>query len=202
MSRMPDTLSAAEVSHFDTLARRYYDPLYRYALSLTRCPEKAGDLTQDTLVRAFRRFETYDKSRPFLHWLRRVAYHVFLDGLRLNRPVATVSLDELREQNSNDIPTAPQVPDNTYNPEQLLMQHTLEEWLDRPIRALPRDFRDALMLCDVEGLSYKEIAGALGCQVGTVSSRVHRARHLLRTAIRAEDASEEKTGKKKAASLS
>lgn len=202
MSRMPETLSPADAAHFDALARRSYEPLYRYALSLTRCPEKASDLTQDALIRAFRRFETYDKARPFLHWLRRVAYHVFLDGLRLNRPVATVSLDELQEPSGSDAPAPPQVPDNTFNPEHILMQQTLEEWLDRPIRALPRDFRDALMLCDVEGLSYKEIAGTLGCQVGTVSSRVHRARHLLRTAIRAEDASEDKPRKKRTASLS
>lgn len=184
-TRPSDTegVESVDMALFDTLARRYYASLYRYALSLTRCPDQASDLTQETMVRAFRRFGTYDRSRPFLYWLRRVAYHVFLDSLRLHRPPATVSLDALRELSDGNTPIAADVPDHTYNPEQILMHRTLEEWLDRSIRALPRDFRDALILCDVAGLSYREIAGALGCQIGTVSSRVHRARHLLRQAL-------------------
>ncbi|MCS6775583.1 MAG: sigma-70 family RNA polymerase sigma factor [Chloroherpetonaceae bacterium] len=179
----PNAAAPVDIALFDTLARRYYAALYRYALSLTRCPDQASDLTQETMVRAFRRFGTYDRSRPFLYWLRRVAYHVFLDNLRLHRPPATVSLDALRELPDGNAPMVADVPDHTYNPEQILMHRTLEEWLDRSIRALPRDFRDALILCDVAGLSYREIAGALGCQIGTVSSRVHRARHLLRQAL-------------------
>lgn len=176
-------LDTAAIARFEALARQHYRQVYLYAYRLTGCRSQAEDLTQETFVRAYRRFATYDPTRPFSNWLVRITHNLFIDGLRGKRQPVTTSLDSLRESDTGDAEMTLQLPDSQYDPMRLLMAETLAEPLESALRGLPSEFRTPILLCDVDGLSYEEIAQALGCTLGTIRSRIHRGRKMLRAVL-------------------
>lgn len=170
--------SAGKRRQFERLAKPLARPLYQTALRLTRQPEWAEDLTQDTLIRAYERFEQFTPGTNFRAWLFTILTHTYLnDCERARRRPLTTSLDTANpEGEAWEFPD----PDADGNPAAALMSSVLTEDLQAALDALPEDFRTATLLVDVEEMSYQEVADALRVPIGTVRSRVSRGRSLLR----------------------
>jgi RNA polymerase sigma-70 factor (ECF subfamily) len=154
--------------------------VYNYALVLTRRTEDAEDLLQESLVRAYQGFDTFDRSLSFKPWMLTIVRNVQTDRQRRQRarPLEeAVGLDEAEpvvpmEGLLCSIPLAPE--------DILLRRETVEQVRDA-IRRLPPLLREIVELRDIEGLSYREIATVVGRPIGTVMSRLYRGRNLLRT---------------------
>jgi len=166
---------------FDTLVNRCHRQAYNIAYRLTGNHADAEDLTQESFLRAYRFFDRYNREMPFENWLYRIMSRVFIDELRKRPKYKTQSLDQpLYTGDNGDADVMLEIPDLESNPEQMTLCDTLDEYLQRALNALPEEFRVAVILADIEGLSYEEIAETMNCSLGTVRSRLHRGRKLLR----------------------
>ena len=171
---------------FDALVNRCHRQAYNIAYRLTGNSADAEDLTQETFLRAFRFFDRYNRDMPFENWLYRIMSRVFIDELRKKPKFKTQSLDQpLNSADSGDSEVLLEIPDFESNPEQMLISEALEEHLQTALNTLPDEFRIAVILADIEGLSYEEIAETMNCSLGTVRSRLHRGRKLLRRQVQA-----------------
>ena len=167
---------------FDELVHRYHKQAYNVAYRMTGNHADAEDLTQDTFLKAFRFFDKYNRDMPFDNWLYRIMSNIFVDWLR-RRPKAQIrSLDEPVRQEEGE--TAFEIADTAEGPESLALSGELDAELQEALNKIPEDFRLTVILSDIEGLSYEEISEAMGCSIGTVRSRLHRGRKLLRDKLR------------------
>ncbi|GAB4077498.1 RNA polymerase sigma factor SigE [Nostocoides australiense] len=147
--------------------------VYRLAYRLTGNVHDAEDLTHDVFIRVFRSLGSYTPGN-FEGWLHRITTNVFLDKMRRKQ---RIRFDALSDEASARIPS------RELSPEQAYADRHFDDDVQRALDALPPDFRAAVVLCDIEGLSYEEIAATLGIKLGTVRSRIHRGRALLRAAL-------------------
>ncbi len=164
---------------FEEVALVHLDALYRGALRLTRNRAQAEDLVQEALARAFVSFDRFSAGTNCRAWLFTIMRNVFLNQLRRERetPREVEFLEERLPENVEGVrPTAP-------TPEDEFLQTVVHGDVDRALLGLPERFREAVVLCDIEGFSYREIAEALECPIGTVMSRLSRGRRLLRLAL-------------------
>jgi RNA polymerase sigma-70 factor (ECF subfamily) len=139
-------------------------------------------LLQQSLIEAYAAFDRFETGTRFDRWVYRIMYHSFLDIVRKRPRFSLLSLDapwDDEEGNSG----AHEVPDSRGGPETVLLHDLLSEPLQRALDALPPEFRAVVVLADMQELSYEEVARTLGCPVGTVRSRLHRARGLMRRAL-------------------
>ena len=170
-----------QVSEFEQVALIHLDTLYQSALWLTRNRTEAEDVVQETCLRAFRSFHRFNPGTNCRAWLLTILRNVFLNGLRRGS-------HEMLEGDSMVLEAGPesatQETPGAGNPEEEFFQTVVHGDVDRALRALPLVFREAVILADLEGLTYKEVAEVLGCPVGTVMSRLSRGRHLLRRSLR------------------
>ncbi len=172
-------------AEFDRLVDRYHKQAYNIAYRMTGNHADAEDLTQEAFVRAFRFFGNYRRDWPFDNWLYKIMSNLFVDDLR-RRPKAHVqSLDQPLDFGSGSGDVYLEIPDIGANPERMVMSHELDEHIQRALTSLPNDFRMTVILADIEGMSYEEISVAMNCSLGTVRSRLHRGRKLLRSKIAA-----------------
>jgi RNA polymerase sigma-70 factor (ECF subfamily) len=165
-----DRLSAAS---FEDLALPLFDQLYNFARWLTQDTAEAEDLVQETYVKALRGFSSFQAGTNFRAWMYRILRNSFLSsrtGLK-----NTVVLDEEDGE---------AVPVESATPESLLIEQANREMVQRALERLPVQFREILLLCEVEEMSYQEIAETLAIPIGTVMSRLFRARKALRGALR------------------
>jgi len=158
---------------WDDVVRTHSARVYRLALRLTGNPHDAEDLTQEVFIRVFRSLSSYTPG-TFEGWLHRITVNLFLDSVRKR---SRARLDPLPEDGQD------RLPDGAPGPEALLLDATLDDDVASALAALPPDFRAAIILCDIEGLTYEEIAATLGVKLGTVRSRISRGRAQLRTAL-------------------
>ena len=158
---------------WDEVVRQHADRVYRLAYRLSGNRADAEDLTQETFVRVFRSLSDFTPG-TFEGWLHRITTNLFLDMVRRR---ARIRFDALPED------AADRLPSTAAGPEQRYAENHLDPEIQDALDALPADFRAAVVLCDLEELSYEEIASTLGVKVGTVRSRIHRGRVLLRTAL-------------------
>ena len=166
---------------FDTLVERCHRQAYNIAYRLTGNAADAEDLTQESFLRAYRFLDRYNRDMPFENWLYRIMSRVFIDELRKRPKFKTQSLDQpLLTGDGGDSDVLLEIPDLESNPEHKMLEESLEEPLQNALNALPEEFRIAVILADIEGLSYEEIAETMSCSLGTVRSRLHRGRKLLR----------------------
>jgi len=164
---------AAAVPTWDEIVERHSDRVYRLAYRLTGNRPDAEDLTQEVFVRVFRSLDTYTPG-TFEGWLHRITTNLFLDQARRRQRIRFDALsDERAERLSSPQPA----------PETVFTERTFDDDVERALATLPPDFRAAVVLCDVEGLSYEEIAEIMGAKLGTVRSRIHRGRAMLRDAL-------------------
>ena len=167
---------------YERLVKDSYRPIFNMAYRLIGNRHEAEDLVQETLVRAWRFFGKFDASLSFNSWIYRIMGNVFVDSLRRRGRLTTVSLD----QGGVDGDQAWDVPDSTYAPDLALMGANLEEPLQNGLNRMTPEFRIAVVLADIEGLSYEEVAEVMETTVGTVRSRIHRGRKQLRNYLRTE----------------
>lgn len=158
------------VPSWEEIARDQGRFLYNVAYRLAGNDADAKDLVQEALVRVRRGLETYTPG-SLEGWLARIVTNLFLDEVRRRRRRPTVALPE---QPDRVVPPAAA-------PDEVSEEFSAD--VQRALAALPDEFRTAVVLCDVVGLSYEEIADSQGVPVGTVRSRIHRGRRLLRTAL-------------------
>ncbi len=162
------------------IVERHSDRVYRLAYRLTGDRHDAEDLTQEVFVRVFRSLDTYTPG-SFEGWLHRITTNLFLDQARRRQ---RLRFDALSDERAGLLPSATPAPDTA------VADRMFDDDVEVALAALPPEFRLAVVLCDVEGLSYDEIADILGAKLGTVRSRIHRGRAMLRRALahRAPDA--------------
>jgi len=158
---------------WDEIVRTHSARVYRLAYRLTGNPHDAADLTQDVFVRVFRSLSTYSPG-TFEGWLHRITTNLFLDQVRRKQ---RIRFDALGEDAGERLAARDPGPAQVYD------DNHFDDDVQRALDALPPDFRAAVVLCDIEGLSYEEIAATLGIKLGTVRSRIHRGRAQLRAAL-------------------
>ena len=160
------------------MALVHLDALYRVAVRLARNRAEAEDIVQDAVLRAFRSFHRFDPGTNCRAWLFTILRNVFLNRVRTQGrevPEAEVGdFDQVEMAFDTDVDR---------NPEEQFLQTTLHGDVDRALTTLPLAFREAVLLVDIEGLTYREVAEVLECPIGTVMSRLSRGRRLLRRAL-------------------
>jgi len=158
---------------WDEVVRTHSGRVYRLAYRLTGNQHDAEDLTQDVFVRVFRSLSSYTPG-TFEGWLHRITTNLFLDRVRRQQRIRFDALaDDAPERLAGREPTPAQAYDDAH----------LDDDVQRALDSLSPEFRAAVVLCDIEGLSYEEIAATLGVKLGTVRSRIHRGRAQLRSAL-------------------
>ena len=167
-------------NEFEILYLRSQRRAYNLAYKLTGNYTEAEDVTQDAYVRAWRNFETYDSSRSFEGWLFRIITNRVIDLRRRQKRVPMYSLDAPIGGDDEGHSLTHEFAAPNSNPENIVIDPILDVKLDAGLRSLPTEYREALLLCDVYEKSYLEIAESMGCAIGTVRSRIHRARTMLR----------------------
>lgn len=170
---------------FDRLVTRYHKQAYNVAYRMTGNHADAEDLAQEAFVRAFRFFGNYRRDWPFDNWLYKIMSNLFVDDLRRRPKARLQSLDQPLDLGGSREEVFLEIPDAAANPERMVMSQELDEHIQRALSSLPHDFRMTVILADIEGLSYEEISQAMHCSLGTVRSRLHRGRKLLRSKIAA-----------------
>ncbi len=170
-------------AEFDRLVLRYHKQAYNIAYRMTGNHADAEDLTQEAFVRAFRFFGNYRRDWPFDNWLYKIMSNLFVDSLRRKPKGRAQSLDQPLDLGGRSEDVYLEIPDVQSNPERMVMSHELDENIQRALSGLPQDFRMTVILADIEGMSYEEISEAMACSLGTVRSRLHRGRKLLRSKI-------------------
>ncbi|GAB4011725.1 RNA polymerase sigma factor SigE [Nocardioides ultimimeridianus] len=155
------------------IVEEHSDRVFRLAYRLTGNRHDAEDLTQEVFVRVFRSLHTYTPG-TFEGWLHRITTNLFLDQARRKQ---RIRFDALSDERAARLASPTAAPDTAY------ADGTFDDDVESALAALPPDFRAAVVLCDIEGLSYEEIADILDAKIGTVRSRIHRGRALLRSAL-------------------
>jgi RNA polymerase sigma-70 factor (ECF subfamily) len=162
-----------EIPSWEEVVTQHSARVYRLAYRLTGNPHDAEDLTQEVFVRVFRSLSTYTPG-TFEGWLHRITTNLFLDGARRK---AKIRFDALGDDAETRLPS------KTASPDMQLLDTLFDDDVEAALTDLPPDFRAAVVLCDIEGLTYEEIADVLGLKLGTVRSRIHRGRSMLRKAL-------------------
>jgi RNA polymerase sigma factor (sigma-70 family) len=162
---------------WEEVVRMHSARVYRLAYRLTGDRHDAEDLTQEVFVRVFRSLSTYAPG-TFEGWLHRITTNLFLDQARRKSRIRFEGLAD---------DAAERLPGREPTPAQAYFDTHLDGDIEAALAALPPEFRAAVVLCDIEGLSYEEIAATLGVKLGTVRSRIHRGRGQLRAALAHRD---------------
>ncbi len=162
-----------EPPSWDEIVRAHSGRVYRLAYRLTGNQHDAEDLTQEVFVRVFRSLASYTPG-TFEGWLHRITTNLFLDGARRRQRIRFEGL-------GTDV--AQRLPGTAESPAQVWDDTHLDGDIQEALQALPPDYRAAVVLCDIEGFSYEEIAATMGVKLGTVRSRIHRGRAQLRSAL-------------------
>jgi RNA polymerase sigma-70 factor (ECF subfamily) len=176
---------------FERVALPHLDAIYTAALRLIRDREDANDLVQETILRAYRSFHQFTAGTNCRAWLFTILYNNFRDQYRQKtreHPCCSGEIEQELEAYSlrDDLPSG--------NPEGMLSDRMLGRRIANVLQELPAEFREALILVDVQELNYQEVAQVLGVPLGTVKSRVSRGRALMRAALIKLDCVRGKTG--------
>ncbi|MGN8246820.1 RNA polymerase sigma factor SigE [Cellulomonas soli] len=159
---------------WEQIVRDHSARVYRLAYRLTGNRQDAEDLTQETFVRVFRSLSSFTPG-TFEGWLHRITTNLFLDQARRRTRVRMDPMGEESDRYASG--------DQLATPERAFEHGNLDHDVQRALDELPPEYRAAVVLCDIEGLSYEEIAVTLGIKLGTVRSRIHRARARLRVSL-------------------
>ena len=163
---------------FEAEVLPHLDAMHRTAVRLTRSAADADDLVQDSVIKAYRFFDSYEQGTNVRAWLLKILTNLFFSRHRRTTLESNVSamgaVDPVADGWMSAASMAP-----TREPERLVERPLLEASVGKVLDELPEDFRTVLVLVDIEGLTYREVADAMGCPIGTVMSRLHRARKAV-----------------------
>lgn len=180
-----ENLRAGDAAAFETLVERYSGDVYALLFRLTENAEEAADLTQETFLKVLRSIKDFRGDAGLKTWLFRIAINESRNRFRWwkrRRKDATISLDAVMGDTERVLSDT--LPDGGVSPEDAALAHEREYALQAALLELPDAYREAVVLCDVEGLSYEETAAALGVGIGTVKSRISRGREELRRRLK------------------
>jgi RNA polymerase sigma-70 factor, ECF subfamily len=168
---------------FEDEALPHLDTLYTMALRLVRNADDAGDLLQETVLRAYRFFHQFESGTNCRAWLLTILFNNFRNGYRKSsREQPAASADEFeRKVEAESLRADP----SGANLESVVSGNRMEGEVEAALTALPAEFREAILLVDIEELSYQEVSGVLNIPIGTVKSRVSRGRAMLRDSLTA-----------------
>lgn len=167
---------------FEREALPHLDTLYATALRLVRSPDDAKDLAQDTVLRAYRFFHQFTPGTNCRAWLMTILLNTFRNGYR-HAAREQVTASEQEFSNRLEAESFARDPKES-DPELLADESAIEPEVERALESLPEEFRSALLLVDVQEMNYQEVSAALAIPVGTVKSRISRARAMMRKALR------------------
>jgi RNA polymerase sigma-70 factor (ECF subfamily) len=177
---MPGEPPGRKRAQFAALALPHMDAVYTTCLYLTRNPDEAQDLLQETFLRAYRFWHQFIPGTNCRAWLLTIAHNAFRSRLR----------DRHRQQGAEELEALDRIADRASiegmpaNPEDLVLDRILDGEIEEALRSLPREYLEAVLLVDIQELSYDEAARVLDCPVGTIRSRLSRGRHMLHRALR------------------
>ncbi len=180
-----EKLKAGDADAFDLLITKYSSDVYALLFRLTENPEEAGDLTQETFMSALTAIKGFRGDAGIKTWLFRIAINHSRNRFRWwkrRKRDVTVSLDATIGNSETRVHET--IADRSDNPEQSALVREREAALAGALSGLADIFREAIVLCDVEGMSYEEISLSLGVNIGTVKSRIARGREELRRKLK------------------
>jgi RNA polymerase sigma-70 factor, ECF subfamily len=176
-----EKLKAGDSIAFDVFINRYSAKVYSLLFRLTNNPQEAEDLTQDTFIRVLKSIKNFRGDADLKTWLFRIAINESKNRWRWwkrRKNDLTISLDA--ENDFTEVPVSNSIASTSENPETEILRREREFQLKKMLQELPQNFREVIILRDVEGLSYDEIALALSTNIGTIKSRIARGREELR----------------------
>ena len=162
---------------FRTLFERYHRRAYALAFGVLRHPDDALDVVQDAFIKAHKYLDRFEGNSSFYTWLYRIVMNLALDHLRKHRRVKPVELDETRIDNDGDDPLLPRILGG--NPGRALFDKQLRARIDQALDQLSENHRSVLVMRELEGMSYEDMAQAMGCSKGTIMSRLFHARRNM-----------------------
>ena len=168
---------------FDQIALPHLDSLYGAAYRLTRNPRDAEDLVQDAMLRAYRFWDSFQEDSNCKAWLFKILTNTFINTYQKTKRSREILSAAMVEQEATDGVLVQEQGIAQRDPRGVLLDKTMSQEVAEALAAIPPEFRTAVVLCDVEGFSYKEIADIMECPVGTVMSRLYRGRRLLKKAL-------------------
>ena len=167
---------------FEAAAMPFVDSLYNTAFRMTRNAEDAEDLVQESYLKAYKYYDKFQVGTNFKAWLFKILKNTFINSYR-RRQARPPQSDFADIEESFETQVSDEVKRRIKSPEEELLEDVLDEDVQRALDDLPTDYRMAVVLADLEGFSYKEIAEILELPVGTVMSRLYRGRKLLETSM-------------------
>jgi RNA polymerase sigma-70 factor (ECF subfamily) len=170
------TVSQLAGESFEQLAMPHFDRLYNFACWLTHDRQEAEDLVQETYVKALKGFSSFQPGTNFRAWIYKILRNAFLTSRTGLKATATLPLDLEGEEEI--------LPAVKETPESILLQRSDGQFVQQALEQLPVPYREVLLLCEVEEMSYQEISATLAIPMGTVMSRLSRARKALRNGLR------------------
>jgi RNA polymerase sigma-70 factor (ECF subfamily) len=179
--RLISAAQAGDLDSFNQIVRLYETRVYNLCYRMLGDPDVAADATQDTFIAAFRSIASF-RGGVLKSWLLRIATNTCYDVLRTRKRRPSVSLDIGDDEEEG---RRSELPDQGATLDEMVLQHELSAAIQRGLAELPEDQRIVLILSDIQGLAYEEIAQITGTQLGTVKSRLSRARAKLRDILRA-----------------
>jgi RNA polymerase sigma-70 factor (ECF subfamily) len=160
---------------FEQVAMPHFDRLYNFACWLTQDRQEAEDLVQETYVKALKGFSSFQQGTNFRAWIYKILRNTFLTSRTGLKAAATVPIDT--EEGDEVLAAVKETP------ETILLQRSDGQLVQRALEQLPVAYREVMLLCEVEEMSYQEISATLAVPMGTVMSRLSRARRALRAAV-------------------
>jgi|FaiFalDrversion3_1042247.scaffolds.fasta_scaffold00299_3 RNA polymerase sigma-70 factor (ECF subfamily) len=172
-------VAGEEALHFESIVHRYGRHVYNIAYRLSGNEADAKDLTQEAFLRVYRALSRVEPGVPLEGWLYRIVVNLFIDQLRRRGRVRMESLDvPVTTPKGDEVERV--VPDESSNPEEQIVSPVMDAEIQSALGALAPDLRAVVVLVDIQGFSYEEVAHVLRIPIGTVKSRLHRARRFLR----------------------
>ncbi|WIV10516.1 sigma-70 family RNA polymerase sigma factor [Proteiniborus sp. MB09-C3] len=168
---------------FDELIEKYEKTAYNIALRMLKNPEDAMDVSQEAFIKVFKSIKTFNFESAFSTWLYRIVTNTCLDFLR-KKSTIVYSLDNPIQTEDGEMER--DIPDGSHSPEELLEKKLTKELVNNAIGKLEENHRVVIILRDIQGFSYEEISNILDCSIGTVKSRINRARNNLKDIVMKE----------------
>lgn len=168
---------------FDELIEKHEKTAYNLALKMLKNPEDAMDVSQEAFIKVFRSIKTFNFESAFSTWLYRIVTNTCLDFLR-KRSTNVYSIDNPIQTDDGEIER--DIPDDSDTPEELLEKKLIKELVNNSIEKLDENHKVVIILRDIQGFSYEEISKILDCSIGTVKSRISRARNNLKEIVSRE----------------
>lgn len=175
---------AGDVAAFETLIEAYQKKIFNLAFRMIGNYDDAGDLAQEALIRVYKSIAGFKEQSSFSTWVYRITTNVCLDEIRKRKNKKVLSLDE--EIQVEDGEMQRQIESDDPLPDEVFEREELRQIINKAIETLPEEQRTVIMLRDLQGLSYDEIADILDCPGGTVKSRINRARQALKNVLLAK----------------